>query len=342
MTICLICYSPLQNFKSLPSCSCTFCSDCLFSWFSLKIHEFSYKSTENLNCPNEFCHEKYSVESLLFLNGSFTEFQSETLEKATFLKYLQNTTDIIECPNPDCNYFGFSNPNDLCKDKYQCEICGNCWQEKTFVPDKIFEKLNRIISGRLINEFLSYVYQELFTENCPECMISISRNGGCYHMTCKNCGFQFCWYCKQKYVGHQLNICMTHMLVKFFILLFVSFWVLGKFDMHVVIWDTFIMGISFVMRYLIFYNLILMVFLLYAIYVYQYFKLRTDLKKRKPEAGVIFFGSISLMVLIFLIRKGYIVECMISWLLETIVVVIAYNFVGLFTLIYNNWISMVE
>ena len=342
MSICLICYSLVETSKSLPYCSCTFCSDCLFEWFSLKVHDFSYKSSDKINCPNENCHASYLIESDLLSNFSFTNLQQKSLENATFLKYLQNTTDIIECPNPSCNYFGFSNPDESCKYKYQCEICSNSWQAKTLITDKIFETINRILTGRIISELLSYIYQESFTENCPDCMISISRNGGCYHMTCKNCGAQFCWYCKQPFIGHKLNVCMMHMLVKFFIIMTMFFWVLGKFNLHIVLWDYLVISVTFIMKYLIFYNIISMIFLLYAIYVYQYFRLRNDIHKRKPEAGVVFFGSISLMVLIFLIRKGYVIECFISWSIEAIIVAAIYNMVGLFTLMYNNWISLVD
>ena len=161
-------------------------------------------------------------------------------------------------------------------------------------------------------------------------------------MTCKKCGFQFCWYCKQKYEGHKLNVCMMNMLVKLFILLILVFWVLGSFGLHRVVWETLIACCCFALKFMIFYNIVLMMFLLYAIYVYQYFQLRNDIKRRKPEAGVVFFGSISLLVLIFLIRKGCVLECLIWWSFEAILVACVYNLINLFTFVYKNWISLVE
>ena len=342
MSVCLICCSPSTTAKSLPSCSCIFCSECLFTWLSLKVKEYSYQLTDKINCPNEYCITKYSIGSEILFNHSFTKFQQESLEQATFFKYLKNTSDIIGCPNGNCNYYGFSNPDEVCKDKYNCEICGNSWQEKSFMPDKIFEKINAVLTGKMINELLSYFYQEIFTENCPNCMISISRNGGCYHMTCKKCEYQFCWYCKQKYEGHKLNVCMMNMLVKFFLLMVLTFWVLGSFGLHRVVWEGLICFCCFALKYMIFYNIVLMMFLLYAIYVYQYISLRNDIKKRKPEAGVIFFGSISLFVLIFLIRKGYVFESLLWWSFEGIIAGIVYNLINLFTFVYKNWISLVD
>ena len=43
--------------------------------------------------------------------------------------------------------------------------------------------------------------------SCPMCSVYIEKNGGCRHMTCRNCGFEYCWDCHQKYVGHDFEIC---------------------------------------------------------------------------------------------------------------------------------------
>lgn len=342
MSNCLICYDQIHTSNVFPSCNCSFCPDCLHYWLSLKIHDFSYRSTEKIKCPNEFCNAKYLIDPEFLLKCQFSKEQKDSLEHIIFLKYLQNADDVVECPNLGCSYYGFTGPESNCKEKYQCESCNYCWKEESLLPDRIFEKINRVLTGKVVGEALTYVHRELFTENCPNCLINISRNGGCYHMTCKNCNYQFCWYCKQKYEGHKLTICMMHLSVKFFINLVVIFWVLGKFGMNKIIWDFATASIFFIGKYLIFYNLILMVFLLYAIYVYQYIQLRNDIKRRKSEAGVLFIGSIALAILIFLIRKGYLLDCLMSWGVEAVAGGVIYNLVWVFTLIFNNWLTNVE
>lgn len=342
MLSCLICYNLIDNPTTLPSCPCVFCADCLYSWLSLRIHDFSYKNCEKLSCPNEFCHAKYMIDPEFLSKSPLSKLQQDSLDNMVFFKYLQNTTDVRECPNSGCNYFGFLNNEDTCKEKYQCEMCNSCWEQENFIPDKILEKINRFLTGKIVGEMLSYVYQELFTESCPNCLINISRNGGCYHMTCKNCGFQFCWYCKQKYAGHRLNICVLHMIVKFFINFVVVVWVLGKLGLTVSIWEGLVVLLFFINKFLIFYNIVLVIFLIYAIYVYQYIRLRNDVARRKTELGLIFFGSIALTALIFLIRKGYILESLCFWVIEIIISGIIYNIVSVSIIIYNNWISNVE
>jgi hypothetical protein len=38
-------------------------------------------------------------------------------------------------------------------------------------------------------------------KKCPRCRNSIEKNGGCNHMTCTLCGYEFCWCCKSKYTN---------------------------------------------------------------------------------------------------------------------------------------------
>ena len=47
----------------------------------------------------------------------------------------------------------------------------------------------------------------VFTVACPKCGIFIEKNGGCQHIRCIKCRYEFCWFCQQSYAGyrHQNN-----------------------------------------------------------------------------------------------------------------------------------------
>ncbi|KAK7001362.1 RBR-type E3 ubiquitin transferase [Favolaschia claudopus] len=40
------------------------------------------------------------------------------------------------------------------------------------------------------------------TKECPKCMSTIEKNGGCNHMTCKKCKHEFCWVCMGPWTEH--------------------------------------------------------------------------------------------------------------------------------------------
>ena len=40
------------------------------------------------------------------------------------------------------------------------------------------------------------------TKECPKCMSTIEKNGGCNHMTCRKCKHEFCWMCMGLWSEH--------------------------------------------------------------------------------------------------------------------------------------------
>lgn len=40
------------------------------------------------------------------------------------------------------------------------------------------------------------------TKECPKCSVNIEKNGGCNHMVCSSCKYEFCWICEGEWAPH--------------------------------------------------------------------------------------------------------------------------------------------
>ena len=74
----------------------------------------------------------------------------------------------------------------------------------------------------------TWMLREVVAFPCPNCTIYIEKTGGCDHMTCKTCGYEFCWECLQSYRNHNETFCemyaalLAFWLVMLLFLLFVK------------------------------------------------------------------------------------------------------------------------
>lgn len=111
------------------------------------------------------------------------------------------------CPAPDClnavkvNSMEFFPIECSCGHVF-CFNCGEKWHEparcvimKSWTKRCSGESAEKI-DCETANWILSY------TKECPKCKASIEKNGGCNHMTCRKCRFEFCWMCLQDWAKH--------------------------------------------------------------------------------------------------------------------------------------------
>lgn len=86
-----------------------------------------------------------------------------------------------------------------------CWLCGNnlhapatCEQSEKWLTDysNDFEK----------------IWLSKNTKKCPNCKAYIEKNGGCNHMTCNGCKYEFCWICGHEWKSHTGNAyeCSTY------------------------------------------------------------------------------------------------------------------------------------
>lgn len=76
------------------------------------------------------------------------------------------------------------------------ERYNNAGEQGQEMMEKQHGKLNIL---KIIDEVASNSFIASNCKPCPNCKSPIQKNGGCNHMTCRKCGYEFCWVCFAKY-----------------------------------------------------------------------------------------------------------------------------------------------
>ncbi|KAL0233037.1 hypothetical protein GEMRC1_011784 [Eukaryota sp. GEM-RC1] len=127
--------------------------------------------------------------------------------RAKYEKYLvdhfvTSSRRYVYCPHPGCCRI-VSKP-DPTPDFLEC-ACG-----KTFCPKCAFQEDHRPASCDDVKVWedkgaldkLSSIWLKENTKECPSCAKKIEKNGGCLHMTCSSCRYEFCWSCMADWRSH--------------------------------------------------------------------------------------------------------------------------------------------
>ena len=57
-----------------------------------------------------------------------------------------------------------------------------------------------LVGGK--DETLNIGWIKKNAKQCPQCKMSIEKNQGCMHMTCRTCKHEFCWLCLEDWKQH--------------------------------------------------------------------------------------------------------------------------------------------
>ena len=179
---------------TLDNCGHAVCMKCFEEYI-----ESSYKYTTHFNCPfNKECQAEISFFDIQKLA---TKEQVERIEK-NMVDSLCSTWDdfkwCIQCDN------GFIHNGGICFakcdhcDVHFCTYCKENLQKFTEEEKEIhFHDCARRFTQKVISTT---------SKSCPKCGVNITHVGGCSHMTCYLCNYQFCWICCGPYIaGRYLN-----------------------------------------------------------------------------------------------------------------------------------------
>ena len=194
--MCSICGDEMTKMSSSSMiCGHLFCNDCLGQYITMKIKE----GITNITCPFIKCN--------VIMDDLFCK---KLVDNETYKRYLRFISksfvedsggSIKWCPQANC---GNAITVDMISGtivKCTCgfRFCFSCHKEAhapaTCEQVKLWDKKCKDDSE---TEHWKYAN----TKECTKCETPVEKNGGCNHMTCRQCKYEWCWVCQRPWKGH--------------------------------------------------------------------------------------------------------------------------------------------
>ena len=200
---CLICETEIDLGDSIYlGCNHKFCSHCFSEYLKDKVKDqLTLLATK---CPQQHCN--FQVNSDIF-KKIFPEESNERniYNRCLIRNFTESNADVKLCPNPRCDNVIELPGHGMVEIKCRCGLsfCFKCLRESHRPCDcdmkKAWEEKNKADSEKTKLIIVNI-------KQCPNCLIYISKNQGCNHMTCRKeaggCGYEFCWVCLGEWKQH--------------------------------------------------------------------------------------------------------------------------------------------
>ncbi|CAB95997.1 E3 ubiquitin-protein ligase dbl4 [Schizosaccharomyces pombe] len=200
---CEICYDEgcLPFFSA--ECDHEFCLACYRQYLDSRISE----GESVIQCPEESCTQIVSIQSITkVLDEKSLDRYHRLLDRS----FVDDNDHLRWCPAPDCEFaiechvtqasLSSVVPTVTCNcGKQFCFGCGHDNHQPTICP------LVKIWLQKCQDDSETANWIHANTKECPKCSTTIEKNGGCNHMTCKKCKYEFCWVCLGPWTEHGNN-----------------------------------------------------------------------------------------------------------------------------------------
>jgi len=187
---CGICFEE-TDIRNLVDATCFhyFCKTCWTAYLTVLVKE---GRVSNVTCPSPACRRVLERKEIV------DSLDPEMIVR--YDKFLYNATMSLNpnarwCPTPDCGIFmvgDYLNSHLTCERCHR-EICWNCNREWHRGRCDIAAKGLLLATADDFNLALYLAGNSV--RPCPSCASPIAKDGGCNHMRCRNCHYEFCWNC---------------------------------------------------------------------------------------------------------------------------------------------------
>lgn len=190
----------LQTFAM--KCGHRYCVDCYRHYLKQKIKDEG--EAARIQCPSDGCGRILDSRSLdLLVTEDLVDRYRELLNRT----YVEDKDSFKWCPAPDCpnavqcsvkkNSLDRIVPTVECRCSYRfCFGCPNP-DHQPAPCEQVKRWLKKCADDSETANWIS-----ANTKECPKCQSTIEKNGGCNHMTCRKCKYEFCWMCMGPWSEH--------------------------------------------------------------------------------------------------------------------------------------------
>ena len=194
---CPICCDDEADTTFALSCEHRFCTACYGRHIDEKV--VSEGEVRRLVCMADGCGRALDEETVKLIASpeTYTRYLN-LLDRA----YVDDRDDVRWCPAPECDKAVMCGttqliPSVVCANGHAfCFGCG-LDEHQPCICSIVKVWLKKCEDDSETSNWIS-----AHTKECPKCESTIEKNGGCNHMTCRKCRYEFCWICMGVWSEH--------------------------------------------------------------------------------------------------------------------------------------------
>ncbi|THH26842.1 hypothetical protein EUX98_g7349 [Antrodiella citrinella] len=206
--VCPICFDDSQTKTMSLQCNHKFCTECWNAYTTSKIRT---EAEHWITCMAEDCKlvatDDFVKSALKDDADVFTRYQELVVRH-----YVSCNKNLKYCPYPSCTHT-VSCPAGASKSALTTIVpivtCGASAGHKFCFGCNVDADHRPVVCG-VAKMWLQKCQDDSETANwiksntkeCSKCQSTIEKNGGCNHMTCKKCKYEFCWVCMGPWTEH--------------------------------------------------------------------------------------------------------------------------------------------
>ncbi|MDP2435506.1 MAG: IBR domain-containing protein [archaeon] len=195
---CPICFEEFATGegRGLASCKHLYCHGCLAQHFQAKISENAV-SPGDLTCPQPGCVAvAFPRELEALVEARWWEMYTERARQAE----LRGRGAMRWCPNVRCGAAVEGHDGQVGCPSCGTVFCGKC-QATPYHAGKGCDAAGDGKGKGGSNEpLIKYMHKVgTATKPCPQCGDAIEKDGGCNHIVCITCHYEWCWLCRREY-----------------------------------------------------------------------------------------------------------------------------------------------